>query len=319
MNEPMLRVLMDAIDDDLLEEAQRPLPVRRPALRWGTLAACLCIAAALLVWQPWHTAGKAEMDNAVPPMDAAFFAPTADAAAPLSATLALPADAQQLTDYDTLLDESGAVSAVSCTVAVDGCDYDYAAVYTAEPLPAPDGAQASGSWQVGSLTLLLYDDGAVGWYDGGAGIQWYCVAQNDGAPLVTAFALMDAQSYTVPSPPEGAEVLDYDLFQLDGMTVTEVSFLSDGLTWRYRMAPTDDVTDHIPDLSGFAGGDRTAQCAVQWCDAALRWTEGGAGAVIWKDVAPGLAYSLTVDAGASEPLLTGMARRIFVPAQGDAG
>lgn len=52
MNEPMLRMMMDAIDDDLLEEAQRPLPARRPALRWGTLAACLCITAALLLAQP---------------------------------------------------------------------------------------------------------------------------------------------------------------------------------------------------------------------------------------------------------------------------
>ena len=33
MNEPMLRMMMDAIDDELLEEAQRPLPVRHPALR----------------------------------------------------------------------------------------------------------------------------------------------------------------------------------------------------------------------------------------------------------------------------------------------
>ena len=82
MNEPMLHVLMDAIDDDLLEEAQRPLPARRPARRWGTLAACLCIAAALLVWQPWHTAGEAGTDSAAPTMDAALSAPTADTAAP---------------------------------------------------------------------------------------------------------------------------------------------------------------------------------------------------------------------------------------------
>ena len=34
-----------SIDDDLLEEAQRPLPRRSAALRWGGLAACLCAAA----------------------------------------------------------------------------------------------------------------------------------------------------------------------------------------------------------------------------------------------------------------------------------
>ena len=43
--------------------------------------------------------------------------------------------------------------------------------------------------------------------------------------------------------------------------------------------------------------------------------KGGAGAVIWKDVAPGLTYGLTVDSGASETVLTDMARLVFVPAQ----
>lgn len=168
---------------------------------------------------------------------------------------------------------------------------------------------------MGGLTLLLYDGGAVGWYDAGAGIQWYCVPWDGGEPLVTAFSLMDAQAYTVPTPPEGAEVLGYDILYLDGMTVTEVSFRFDGLTWRYRMAATADVTENIPDISQLTGGSETAESAVRWCAARLRWTEGGAGAVIWKDVAPGLTYGLTVDSGASETVLTDMARLVFVPAQ----
>lgn len=291
MNEPMLRMMMDTIDDELLEEAQRPLPVRRPALRWGTLAACLCIAALLLVqsWRAGRTDGAADAAPSAAPM--------ADAD-PLSATLALPADAVRVSDYDLRTDEGGGVTSVSCTVAVDGWDYDYGAVYTAEPLAAPDGAMPSASWEISGLTLLLYDGGAVGWYDAGAGIQWYCVPWDGGETLVTAFSLMDAQAYTVPSPPEGAEVLGYDLFELDGMTVTEVSFRSDGLTWHYRMAPTADVTEEIPDISQFTGGSETAEAAV-----------------IWKDVAPGLTYSLTVGSGASEAELTGMAQRVFVPAQ----
>lgn len=279
MNEPMLRMMMDAIDDELLEEAQRPLPARRPALRWGMLAACLCIAALLLA-QPWR-AGQADsaMDGAADPAPSAAPAAGTDL---LSATLALPADAVRVSDYDLRTDEGGGVTAVSCTVAVDGWDYDY---------------------------------GAVGWYDAGAGIQWYCVPWDGGEPLVTAFSLMDAQAYTVPSPPEGAEVLGYDLFELDGMTVTEVSFRSDGLTWHYRMAPTADVTEEIPDISQFTGGSETAEAAVRWCSARLYWTEGGGGAAVWKDVAPGLTYSLTVDGGASAAGLTDMARRVFVPAQ----
>ena len=114
MNEPMLRMMMDAIDDDLLEEAQRPLPARRPALRWGTLAACLCITAALLLAQPWRADranSAAGTDNAAPST-----APAESSAEPLSATLALPADAVRVSGYDTRTDDAGAVTAVSCTL-----------------------------------------------------------------------------------------------------------------------------------------------------------------------------------------------------------
>ena len=50
--------------------------------------------------------------------------------------------------------------------------------------------------------------------------------------------------------------------------------VSDGLTWRYRMAATADVTENIPDISQLTGGSETAESAVRWCAARLRWTEG---------------------------------------------
>lgn len=54
MNDNRMKRWMDAIDDDLLEEAQRPLPRSGAARRWGALAACFCAAAlALALWQPW--------------------------------------------------------------------------------------------------------------------------------------------------------------------------------------------------------------------------------------------------------------------------
>lgn len=40
MNDNRMKRWMDAIDDDLLEEAQRPLPRSGAARRWGALAAC---------------------------------------------------------------------------------------------------------------------------------------------------------------------------------------------------------------------------------------------------------------------------------------
>lgn len=277
MNDNRMKRWMDAIDDDLLEEAQRPLPRGGAARRWGALAACFCAAAlALALWQPW-SAGIG--DN------------TAGA------------------------DAEGAVTGVSCTVLLDGYDYDYGAEYASQPLPAPDGTLPTDTYQVNGLTLLVYDDGAVGWYDTSAGIQWYCVAWDGGAPLVTAFTLMDAQYYTVPTAPEGADVLGYDLFDLDGATVTEVAFTLDGVTWHYRMAPTSDVSETTPDISGFTGGSLTAEGKLRWCPTVLRWDAGGAGCIIWRDLAPGLAYSLTADTGASEDALSDMAALVFKPAQ----
>ena len=320
MNEERFKRWMDAIDDEFLEEAQRPLPRASAGRRWGALAACLCAAAlTLALWQPWskNTADEGTAgDNGGAAFSALCAAPQAEQ---LSASLALPENAALLTDYDLRRDESGAVTAASCTVEIDGLDYSYGAVYTASPLPAPDGSLPDVSWQVGGLTLLVYDDGAVGWYSGSSGIQWYCAADDNGGTLVTAFAMISAQAYDVPTAPEGAEVLGYDLFELEGETVTEVTFAADGQTWRYRMMPTADVTEHIPDISGYTGGEQTAEGQVLWCAASLRWDEGGTGCIIWKDVVPGLAYSLTADSGATETLLIDMAAQVFQPAQDEAG
>ena len=259
MNDNRMKQWMESVDDDLLEEAQRPLPAAGGLHRWGALAACFCAAAlALALWQPWNAAksdcgafddanGSGAGDYAA--MDKSFAAPTPSAgdAEPLSATLVLPADAELASDELQFTARSDAPAAAPsgtavCTIVLGGYDYDYGAVYASAPLPAPDGALPETIWQLSdTLAVMLYGGGAVGWYDAAAGIQWYCVAWDGGAPLVTAFALMDAQSYTVPTAPSGAETQGYDLFDLDGMTVTEVTFTLDGRTWRYRMAPTMDI------------------------------------------------------------------------------
>ena len=91
MNTDRMKRWMDAIDAELLEEAQRPLPRGGAAVRWGALAACLCAAAlALALWQPWNAdlitgAGDNAMDKSFP----VTMAPVLDAE-PLSASLALP-------------------------------------------------------------------------------------------------------------------------------------------------------------------------------------------------------------------------------------
>ena len=305
---------MDAIDDELLEEAQRPLPRFSGAARWGALAACFCAAAlAAALWLP----GRADSGaNSSPSADGgAFTACDTDTAQPLSAVMALPKGAALTSDYDLHRGEDGAVTSVSCTVTLDGSDYDYSAAYAAAP--ETDGAALA--WASGGVTLLLYD-GGVSWYDSASGVEWSLSGEDGGAVLNMAADIMGQQSFAVPAAPEGAGGGYYMALPLGDIAVIEVSFTADGVRWHYRMAPTDDVSEVIPDISEFTGGTETAKGKVLWCDAALRWGGGdGAGCIIWRDIVPGLAYSLTADSGASETALSDMAARVFQPAQDDAG
>ena len=193
MNDNRMKRWMDAIDDDLLEEAQRPLPRGGAARRWGALAACFCAAAlALALWQPWsagigdNTSGA---DADFGGMDKSFSVamPPALDAEPLSASLALPEGASLTSGYQWRQDGEGAVTGVSCTVLLDGYDYDYSAEYASQPLPAPDGTLPTDTYQVNGLTLLVYDDGAVGWYDTSAGIHQFLLTGEIGMALGTNF------------------------------------------------------------------------------------------------------------------------------------
>ena len=144
MNDNRMKRWMDAIDDDLLEEAQRPLPRSGAARRWGALAACFCAAAlALALWQPWsagigdNTAGADADFGAMDKSFSVAMPPVSDAEL-LSASLALPEGASLTSGYQWRQDGEGAVTGVSCTVLLDGYDYDYGAAYASQPLPAPD-------------------------------------------------------------------------------------------------------------------------------------------------------------------------------------
>ena len=165
MNDNRMKRWMDAIDDDLLEEAQRPLPRGGAARRWGALAACFCAAAlALALWQPWsagigdNTAGADADFGAMDKSFSVAMPPVLDAE-PLSASLALPEGASLTSDYRWRQDGEGAVTGVSCTVLLDGYDYDYGAAYASQPLPAPDGTLPTDTYQVNGLTLLVDAEG----------------------------------------------------------------------------------------------------------------------------------------------------------------
>ena len=96
---------------------------------------------------------------------------------------------------------------------------------------------------------------------------------------------------------------------------------------RLLQCPVHTVLSAVPelrktgaDLSGIdAPYETETDTELGWCQAKLLYTDGGAGKILWYDVAPGVLYSLSMDTGASEEALQDMALALYTPLQDDVG
>lgn len=321
--------VMRSADDSLLEEAQSVK--KRSSVRFRvvsyTVAACLCIAAAGAIWQPWNRAPEtaptdgsgAQIANPVQPV-------TADDLERLGYSLPLPENAQDVS-YSTI-SADGSAALAQVTFLSGGAQYTCRALKT-ETSEDISGIYANWSesldWKAGALDMQLReaDDTAwVGWYSADAQTQW-CLSGPDGdslSLLSTAQQIVESLGYEMAVAPDGATDVTYNACALDGLTVAETGFTFGGVRYAYRTASTSEVDSDFADISGITDdGDVSASAEVSWCPARLYYTESGAGRIVWFDVVPGLLYSLSMDSGASEAALTGMAASLFVPAQGDVG
>ena len=310
MNEKRFHTFMNAVDDALLEQAQRPRTRRRAHAPVLAAAACFClILTGALIWRPWASGGT-----------------TADDLAAQGYAMQLPDGAANVT-Y-TLVDVGADYPAPMAEARFE----KGGTLYTCRALRAdePTGAAVVGAgddadeltWQDGSVALTLGTaDGStfVSWYDGQT--QW-CLLSDGGSEtvLTTARELLQNLGFDIARVPDGAADITYNAFVLDGLTVAETTFTLDGIRWSYRVAATGDVSEDFADISGVSGSCAvSADAEVGWCPARLNFTDGGAGKVCWFDVAPGLLYSLSADTGASEQGLLDMAAALCSPAQGDVG
>lgn len=333
-----------AADPRLLEEAQEPLRRQAHSRAPLALAACLCvvIAAAAVVWQPWNAAQP--QPTADSPVDAQSVEGSAKAAqipnplqeetaesiAAMGYALPVPAEAQDVA-Y-TSIASGDAENAADAAVRMAQADYTVdGRSYTCRALKGAQGADLSGlymdwtqtlSWTADGmeLTLRSNDDYAVAaWYLPETDTQYSLSGETD-AQTVLAQAQQAAMDlgHSLATAPAGAQDVTVNAFEYNGMTIAETAFTMDGAQWVYRTAATGEVS--IIDISGMEQTFTAhAVAQVSYCDAELSFDEGGAGKILWLDVAPGLAYSLSVDSGASEQLLTDMANAIFAPVQGDVG
>ena len=223
MNQKKFDLLMGAVDDDLLEEAQHT-PGRSRSRLWavGSLAACVCIlVAGYLVLRP----GTAEPAQIVNPVHEA----TAAQVAQLGYVMPLPADAQAVsytlidrgTDRETPMAEASFEQngkAYTCRALKTAQAEDISGIYA-------DWTESL-DWSAASLDMQLRqaeDDTAwVGWYSAEEGTQWCLSGEENALSLLhTAQSIVEALGYDLAVAPEGAKDVVYNAFALGDLTVGE--------------------------------------------------------------------------------------------------
>lgn len=333
MNNKRFDLLMQAVDSDLLEEAQRS-PRRSRSWLWaaGSLAACFClVTAGYFLLRP----------GANPPQsaDTPQFTSQTQIANPMREVTAadvmqlgyaipLPADAQSVSYFLIEQGMDGAPPMAEASFEQGG------KAYTCRALKTPQAQDISGiyadwtqslDWSAGSLDMQLRqsdDDMAwVGWYSSEKDTQWCLSGEGDALSLLhTAQSIVEALGYDLAVAPAEAEDVVYTAFALGDLTVGETTFRLDDVRYSYRTAATGLIEEDFADISGLDGiFQNNAAAQVQGRPAKLAYDEGGAGRIIWFDVVPGLLYSLSMDQGASESTLLEMAYLLFTPAQGEVG
>ena len=296
-------LFMNAIDDDLLEEAMTPAKRRAP-LPWigAAVAACLLL-----------TIGLSLFSLQTPAVTSAVLSD-------MGYDMKLPEQAQKIRYEIVPLAETKAAQA---SFVIENTKYVYQTVKTQEPQPLSDNGTAENQvleWNVGNLDIQLVSSSSstsVSWYLPDDQTQSYLTA--NAAPrevLTTASQILRATGLDVTVAPKGAENITYNAFRLDGLTVAETTFQLDGITYAYRMAGTMELLEDFKDISGMTESfAQTAAGEVFWCRAKIRFDAGGQGKILWFDLVPGILYSLSMDNGASAEALLDMANGLFEPAQ----
>ena len=291
------RTLMNAVDDDLLEEAMMVEKRKRP-LPWigAAVAACLLLAVGSLML-PSRGVPLATLSG-------------------MGYEMTLPEKAEHIRyDIVSILDREAA----QASFMIRDTKYVYQAVKTEVQQPLSDSGEVL-SWNVGDVDIQLSSSGAstsVSWYRAEEQTQWYLTADADSLEvLTTASQILRATGLNVAVAPADARNITYNAFLLDGLTVAETTFELDGITYAYRMAATMELGEDFADISGIDSPfAESIEGRVLWCRAKLRFDRGGRGKVVWFDVVPGILYSLSMDAGADEAALLDLATELFVPAQ----
>lgn len=294
------QLLMNAVDDDLLEEAMTPIKRRTPLPWIGTaIAACLVLVFGLIAFL-----GRLPAITVTDLSDMGY-------------EMKLPKKAEQIRYEIITLAEKEAAQA---SFVIQNTKYVYQAVKTQEQQQLSDTNNQVLSWHTGNLDIQLLSSPtatSVSWYLEEEQTQCYLTANaNTLEVLTTASQILRATGLDVTVAPENAENITYNAFSLDGLTVAETTFQINGITYAYRMAGTTELVEDFADISDLKGPFQHITAGeVFWCKAKLSFNVDGQGKIVWFDLVPGILYSLSMDSGTTEDALLDMANELFEPAQ----
>ena len=327
MNDKLFKQMMSAVDEELLEEAQRPVKPRKNR-SWITMAvsAAACAAVIMTAIPRAPVTPQPQPDNSmvVNPLQAV----TAAEMEAQGYRIPLPEDAETPSYYLINLGAEQAAPMAEVRFVRNGGEY------TCRALKTTVSEDISGlyvqwnqndTWKLESLEMTVQEaeglTACVSWYEQEAGLQW-CLSGNQGATalLSTAGEILDTLGYNLDVAPEGAKELVYRKLMQDDWVVGETRFVLDGKSYVYRVATTYVVEEDFADISGVEKTFAAESVAeIGWCSAKLFFDENAEGKILWFDPAPGLLYSLYMENGASEATLIDMAVLLYDPAQNDAG
>ena len=297
------RKLMQAVDDDLLEEAMAPIAGRKRPVWILAACACLLLVLSLPMLRPRTPQVSLEQLQS------------------MGYEMTLPETVEVIAyELVSIHDRIGA----QARFLVGDTEYVYREEKNTQPRPLTDGATELLSWNADSLDLQMYTGShstSVSWYTREDQTQGYLTAQADSMEvLTTASQILRSTGLDVTVAPEAARDITYNAFLMDGLTVAETTFELDGIRFSYRMAATAELLEDFTDISGMdVPLERISAGEVSWCRAKINYTPGGQGRIIWFDVVPGILYSMSMDRDASDEILLELANELFVPAQDSIG
>lgn len=198
MNQTRFQRWMNAVDNDLLEEAQQPARRKRTWLRAAVaIAACFAVAVAAVTM----TSRKPEQQQLANPMQASSAAEFQQ----LGYSIPLPGGVENTAYF---LIDGGGEKMAEVNFEQEGQSYYCRALKAEQP---QDISGIYNDWTESldwsgediSVQLRRSDDAAwVGWYAPEAGVQWCVAGGNDARELLdTAQAIVENLGYTMPLYP----------------------------------------------------------------------------------------------------------------------